>query len=173
MKSAVVLIARRGRNPRGTDFGSALFDKDFKMRVGVCGAVFAPSEVLSRRLAEAGGNDLCHAKEGAVFNALGGRDNDLARTQKRAQTGEGGAEELGGNDGDDDLGIADGVFAGGDGDVWRQRKAGKEEGIFAGFSSGANLAAAVQLLGGDLRGGTIVVLMCDSGLKYLSTDLWP
>jgi len=55
---------------------------------------------------------------------------------------------------------------------WTRRLA-KEEGIFAGFSSGANLAAAVQLLGGDLRGGTIVVLMCDSGLKYLSTDLWP
>jgi cysteine synthase A len=55
---------------------------------------------------------------------------------------------------------------------WARRLA-KEEGIFAGFSSGANLAAAVQLLGGGLRGKTIVVLMCDSGLKYLSTDLWP
>jgi cysteine synthase A len=55
---------------------------------------------------------------------------------------------------------------------WARRLA-KEEGIFAGFSSGANVAAAVQLLGGDLRGGMIVVLMCDSGLKYLSTDLWP
>ena len=55
---------------------------------------------------------------------------------------------------------------------WARRLA-KEEGIFAGFSSGANLAAAVQLLRGDLRGKTVVVLMCDSGLKYLSTDLWP
>jgi cysteine synthase len=48
----------------------------------------------------------------------------------------------------------------------------QEEGIFAGFSSGANMAAAVQLLRGELRDRTIVVLMCDSGLKYLSTDLW-
>ncbi len=55
---------------------------------------------------------------------------------------------------------------------WARRLA-KEEGIFAGFSSGANLAAAVQLLRRGLRGKTIVVLMCDSGLKYLSTDLWP
>ena len=55
---------------------------------------------------------------------------------------------------------------------WARRLA-KEEGIFAGFSSGANVAAAVQLLDGDLRGKTIVVLICDSGLKYLSTDLWP
>jgi len=55
---------------------------------------------------------------------------------------------------------------------WARRLA-KEEAIFAGFSSGANVAAAVQLLRRDLRGNTIVVLMCDSGLKYLSTDLWP
>jgi cysteine synthase A len=52
------------------------------------------------------------------------------------------------------------------------RKAARTEGIFAGFSSGANLAAAVQLLNGELRGKTIVVMMNDSGLKYLSTDLW-
>lgn len=55
---------------------------------------------------------------------------------------------------------------------WARRLA-KKEGIFAGFSAGANLAAAVQLLRGDFRGKTIVILVCDSGLKYLSTDLWP
>ncbi len=52
------------------------------------------------------------------------------------------------------------------------RRLAREEGIFAGFSSGANLAAALQLLGGPCRGKTIVTLICDSGLKYLSTDLW-
>jgi cysteine synthase A len=52
------------------------------------------------------------------------------------------------------------------------RNLAKFEGIFAGFSSGANVAAAFQLLRGKQRGCTIVVLMCDSGLKYLSTDLW-
>jgi cysteine synthase A len=52
------------------------------------------------------------------------------------------------------------------------RRLASEEGIFAGFSSGANVAAALQLLRGPERGGTIVVLICDSGLKYLSTDLW-
>lgn len=52
------------------------------------------------------------------------------------------------------------------------RRMAKEEGIFAGFSSGANVAAALQLLGGDFTGQTIVVLLNDSGLKYLSTDLW-
>ena len=52
------------------------------------------------------------------------------------------------------------------------RRLAKEEGIFAGFSSGANVAAAMQLLRGSCKGRTIVVLMCDSGLKYLSTELW-
>jgi cysteine synthase A len=48
-----------------------------------------------------------------------------------------------------------------------------EEGIFAGFSTGANLAAAWQLLDGPEAGATIAFLVCDSGLKYLSTDLYP
>lgn len=47
-----------------------------------------------------------------------------------------------------------------------------EEGVFAGFSSGANVAAALQLLQGAHRGQTVVTLANDSGLKYLSTDLW-
>lgn len=55
--------------------------------------------------------------------------------------------------------------------TWARRLAA-EEGIFAGFSSGANVAAAVQLLRGAYRGKTVVAMMCDSGLKYLSTDLW-
>lgn len=52
------------------------------------------------------------------------------------------------------------------------RKLAREEGIFAGFSSGANVAAAVQLLESALKGSVVVVILCDSGLKYLSTDLW-
>jgi cysteine synthase A len=52
------------------------------------------------------------------------------------------------------------------------RKLAKLEGIFAGFSSGANVAAALQLLRGEMTGKTVAVMMCDSGLKYLSTDLW-
>jgi cysteine synthase A len=52
------------------------------------------------------------------------------------------------------------------------RRLAKEEGIFAGFSSGANVAAALHLLQTGCRGKTIVVLLNDSGLKYLSTDLW-
>lgn len=49
------------------------------------------------------------------------------------------------------------------------RRLAREEGIFAGFSSGANIAAALRLL----PGRTVVTVINDSGLKYLSTDLWP
>ncbi len=52
------------------------------------------------------------------------------------------------------------------------RRLAREEGIFAGFSSGANVAAALRLLTGACRGKTVAVLINDSGLKYLSTDLW-
>ena len=52
------------------------------------------------------------------------------------------------------------------------RRLAREEGIFAGFSSGANVAAALRLLSTTHRGKTVAVLINDSGLKYLSTDLW-
>lgn len=48
------------------------------------------------------------------------------------------------------------------------RSLAKLEGIFAGFSSGANMAAARELMAGQ----TVVTIINDSGLKYLSTELW-
>jgi cysteine synthase A len=53
------------------------------------------------------------------------------------------------------------------------RRLAREEGIFAGFSSGAVVAAALALLRGPHAGGSVAVVLADSGLKYLSTDLWP
>jgi cysteine synthase A len=53
------------------------------------------------------------------------------------------------------------------------RRLAAEEGIFAGFSSGANSAAAVQMLTTTHPGATAVILMCDSNLKYLSTQPFP
>ncbi len=46
------------------------------------------------------------------------------------------------------------------------------EGVFAGFSTGANVAAALEVLGGSSNDCTVAALACDSGLKYLSTDLY-
>jgi cysteine synthase A len=51
------------------------------------------------------------------------------------------------------------------------RRLAREEGLFAGTSSGANVIAAIEVgkrLGPD---ATVATLMCDSGLKYLSTDM--
>ena len=67
----------------------------------------------------------------------------------------------------------DGYFQVADEDAIRMaRRLAKEEGIFAGFSSGANVAVALELLKKMGAGKTVAVLLCDSGLKYLSTDLW-
>lgn len=52
------------------------------------------------------------------------------------------------------------------------RRLARTEGLFGGFSAGANLAGAIELLNGPERGGTVAIIVCDSGLKYLSTDLW-
>ena len=52
------------------------------------------------------------------------------------------------------------------------RRIAREEGLFAGTSSGANVVAAIQVaeqLGPDAK---VVTLMADSGLKYLSTDVY-
>ncbi|MBO9398855.1 cysteine synthase family protein [Shimia sp. R9_2] len=61
-----------------------------------------------------------------------------------------------------------------DGDTARQtvRDLARLEGIFAGFSAGANVAGAIELLEGPHKGQTVAVIICDSGLKYLSTDLF-
>ncbi|SFB44824.1 cysteine synthase A [Cohnella sp. OV330] len=52
------------------------------------------------------------------------------------------------------------------------RDLASKEGIFAGFSSGANAAAALRLLKERERGSRILLTINDSGLKYLSTDLY-
>lgn len=52
------------------------------------------------------------------------------------------------------------------------RRLAREEGLFAGTSSGANVCAAIEI-GKELGPRALIVtLMIDSGLKYLSTDLY-
>jgi len=48
----------------------------------------------------------------------------------------------------------------------------RTEGILGGYSTGANVAAAVQLLRDREAGGVVAVLAPDSGMKYLSTGLY-
>lgn len=52
------------------------------------------------------------------------------------------------------------------------RRLAREEGLFAGTSSGANVLAAIQLAARLGPGRTVVTLLCDSGLKYVSTDVF-
>ena len=52
------------------------------------------------------------------------------------------------------------------------RRLAREESIFGGTSSGGNVTAALRVaerLGPD---ATVVTLICDSGMKYLSTELY-
>jgi cysteine synthase A len=51
---------------------------------------------------------------------------------------------------------------------WLARK----EGVIAGFSTGANVAAALQVAARLPPEALVVTVACDSGMKYLSTDLY-
>jgi len=72
-----------------------------------------------------------------------------------------------------DEGLIDGHIAVDDADaIDAARRLARLEGIFAGFSAGAVLVAAERLLADAHAGQTIAVVLADSGMKYLSTDLW-
>ena len=51
------------------------------------------------------------------------------------------------------------------------RQLAREEGIFAGTSSGGAASAALRL-SEELEEGVIVFITCDRGDRYLSTDLF-
>ena len=55
--------------------------------------------------------------------------------------------------------------------VLASRKMAKQEGIFAGMSSGGALSAALKLAE-ELKEGTIVFICCDRGDRYLSSSLF-
>src|SRR6185503_2387922 len=52
------------------------------------------------------------------------------------------------------------------------RRIAREEGVFAGTSSGANVIAAIEVAERLGPEATVVTLMADSGLKYLNTDVY-
>jgi cysteine synthase len=52
------------------------------------------------------------------------------------------------------------------------RRLAKEEALFCGTSSGTNVIAAIRLAQRVGPGCTVGTLACDTGLKYLSTDLF-
>jgi len=73
-----------------------------------------------------------------------------------------------------DFSVVDGSLAVSDADAEKTARAlAAKEGIMGGFSTGANVAAALRLAKSAPKGSLIVTIACDSGLKYLSTGLYP
>ncbi|MND03156.1 Cysteine synthase [compost metagenome] len=52
------------------------------------------------------------------------------------------------------------------------RRVAKEEGVFAGTSSGVNLVAAIDLAKVLGPGKVVATVAVDTGLKYLAGDLY-
>lgn len=52
------------------------------------------------------------------------------------------------------------------------RRVAKEEGVFAGTSSGVNLVAAIDLARELGPGKVVATVAVDTGLKYLAGDLY-
>ncbi len=51
------------------------------------------------------------------------------------------------------------------------RRLAREDGLLVGPSAGANVAAALDVAR-SLDAGTVVTILCDTGTRYLSDDLW-
>jgi cysteine synthase A len=71
-----------------------------------------------------------------------------------------------------DLSLLDGVVTvGSDEAIAMAKRLAREEGIFCGISSGANVVAAVKVATQHPKMKRIVTMICDSGQRYFSTEL--
>ena len=71
-----------------------------------------------------------------------------------------------------DAALCDGTIPIGDAEAMRiARELARREGILAGFSTGANVAAALRLAARG-AGFTVATIACDTGTRYLSSDLF-
>ena len=110
---------------------------------------------------------LCYAAEPSQAQFLAGK-----KVTSTSHTIQGGGYAL--RPGIYDESLVDGTIAISDAEARKTaRLLASTEGIMGGYSSGANVAAALKLARKARRGSLIVTLCCDTGLKYLSTDLYP
>jgi cysteine synthase B len=52
------------------------------------------------------------------------------------------------------------------------RRLAREEGLFVGVSSGANVLAALRLASELPNGSVVVTILCDGGERYMSEEFW-
>jgi cysteine synthase A len=72
-----------------------------------------------------------------------------------------------------DASLCDGTMAVDDEEaIATARALAAREGILAGYSTGANVAAALRLAGDEAPGFTVATVACDTGARYLSGDLF-
>lgn len=109
----------------------------------------------------------CYAVEPVGAEAIGG-----GNTNRPEHPTQGGGYNMGGLTHLKGLDLAGTLSVTGEAARDAARLLARHEGIFGGFSAGANFAGAIELLKGPQRDGTVAFVVCDSGLKYLSTDLW-
>jgi len=134
---------------------------EFIMGVGTGGCFSGNSEILKKEIP----NIRCIAIEPMHVRALSG--GDTTGKHKLEGIGSGFVPSI------TRLDLADEIIAVSDDDAYTMaRKLAREEGIFGGTTSGANVWAAMQRAKVIGPGKRIVTVIVDSGLKYLNGDLY-
>jgi cysteine synthase A len=134
---------------------------EFIMGVGTGGSFSGNAEVLKEEIP----NIRCIPVEPLHVRALSG--GDISGTHRLEGMGSGFVPWI------TRLDLADEIIAVSDEDAFdTARKLAKMEGIFGGISSGANVWAAIQRAKKLGAGKKIVTIIVDSGLKYLSGQLY-
>jgi cysteine synthase A len=134
---------------------------EFIMGVGTGGCFSGNAEVFKKEIS----NIRCIAIEPLHVRSLSG--GDISGSHKLEGIGAGFVPSI------CRLDLADEIIAVSDEDAYATaRKLARQEGIFGGTTSGANVWAAIQRARIIGSGKKIVTIIVDSGLKYLNGDLY-
>jgi cysteine synthase A len=134
---------------------------EFIMGVGTGGSFSGNAEVFKEKIT----GIRCIAIEPFHVRALSG--GDISGKHKLEGIGSGFVPSI------CRLDLADEIIPVSDEDAYATtRRLAREEGIFGGTTSGANVWTAIQRARKIGAGKKIVTLVCDSGLKYLQGDLY-
>lgn len=154
-RNAYHAMAREIMSVLGTDIA------EFIMGVGTGGCFSGNSEVFKKEIP----GIRCIPIEPLHVRALSG--GEISGTHKLEGIGAGFVPSI------CRLDLADEIMAVSDEDARETaRRLAREEGIFGGTTSGANVWGAIQRARAIGPGKKIVTVICDSGLKYLHGDLY-